>query len=79
VPVSSEDELQAQLDLSRRRGRGDARNAAGVRIHDGRLLAVEISTHPGFRAGRPTPLESSTQGAWDSAADGSRFLKLSTK
>ena len=50
-----------------------------------RLLAVEIATHPAFRAGEPQPLGvfafTSVSGGlqWDSAADGRRFLSLADK
>ena len=37
-------------------------------------MAVEIATIPSFRAGIPHPLGSSPFRAWDSAADGKRFI-----
>jgi serine/threonine protein kinase len=63
------------------RWRGDGRELY-YRSLDGRLMAVEITTHPEFRPGKPQPLGIATGGgglysalaAWDCTADGRRFL-----
>jgi hypothetical protein len=60
------------------RWRGDGRELY-YQSRRGRILAVEIATHPAFRAGNPQPLRVSIFGVWDSAADGKRFLKLLLK
>ncbi|MEO8052631.1 MAG: protein kinase, partial [Acidobacteriota bacterium] len=44
------------------------------RSRGGALMAVEIATKPTFRAGNPQPLGNLPLPAWDSAADGKRFL-----
>ena len=58
--------------------RGDGRELY-YRSRDGGIMAVEIATHPAFRAGPPKSLGIFTSQSWDSAADGSRFLILATK
>jgi Tol biopolymer transport system component len=63
------------------RWRGDGRELY-YRSLNGRLMAVEITTHPEFRPGKPQPLGIATGGgglysalaAWDCTADGRRFL-----
>jgi Tol biopolymer transport system component len=66
--------------------RGDGREVY-FRSRSGGLMAVEIATNPAFRAGEPRPLgvlasafvNSVGSSTWDSAADGTRFLRLATK
>ncbi len=58
--------------------RGDGRELY-YHSRDGAIVAVEIAAHPAFRAGPPKSLGISASQSWDSAADGSRFLKLATK
>jgi Tol biopolymer transport system component len=54
--------------------RGDGRELY-YRSREGRLMAVEITTNPVFRAGNPQPLGFSPPSpAWDSSSDGKRFL-----
>ncbi|MGD1097422.1 MAG: protein kinase [Bryobacteraceae bacterium] len=66
------------------RWRGDGRELY-YRSRGGGLLAVEVATNPAFRAGNPQPLGPLNFGnavsavAWDSTADGKRFLRLATK
>jgi Tol biopolymer transport system component len=61
------------------RWRGDGRELY-YRSADGRVMAVEIATHPEFRVGKPqqlgplTPLGRDVDNVWDSTADGKRFL-----
>jgi Tol biopolymer transport system component len=59
------------------RWRGDGRELF-YRSRGGRVMAVEIATKLAFRAGSPQSL-GSLPGAWDSAADGKRFLVLASK
>ena len=59
------------------RWRGDGRELF-YRSRGGRVMAVEIATELPFRAGSPQSL-GSLPGAWDSAADGRRFLVLASK
>jgi Tol biopolymer transport system component len=58
--------------------RGDGRELY-YRSRGGELMAVEIATNPTFRAGNPQPLGVLTFVYWDSAADGRRFLRMTTK
>lgn len=58
------------------RWRGDGRELY-YRSRDGKLLAVEIATHPAFRAGPPQPVGLLTVASWDAAGDGRRFLFIS--
>ena len=60
------------------RWRGDGRELY-YQSRDGKIMAVEIATNPAFRAGNPIPLGVSVSGAWDSTADGKRFLVAATK
>ena len=67
------------------RWRGDG-GELYYRSRNGGLVAVEIATNPTFRAGPPQPLgvltsafvNSVGSSTWDSAADGSRFLRVAT-
>ena len=58
------------------RWRGDGRELY-YRSLDGRHMAVEITTHPAFRAGPPHPVGPVTVATWDVSADGRRFLFIS--
>jgi len=68
------------------RWRGDGRELY-YRTRGGQLMAVEISTNPGFRAGNPQPLGVLTFASadlyedwgWDAAADGKRFVGSTIK
>ncbi len=58
--------------------RGDGRELY-YRSVEGRVMAVEIVTHPEFRSGKPQPLGpqaplENAPAMWDSTADGKRFL-----
>ena len=65
--------------------RGDGRELY-YRSRNGGLVGVEITTNPAFRAGKPQVLgvfvpafvNSVGSSTWDSAADGKRFLKVTT-
>ncbi len=68
------------------RWRGDGRELFYLSLPDyesvpeGRAMAVEIATDPAFRAGKPYPLGIvPLVNAWDSLADGRRFLVSVTK
>jgi Tol biopolymer transport system component len=69
------------------RWRGEGRELYYRSYPDGRVMAVEIATSPGFRAGKPQPLGPMAMlrggvysgGPWDSAADGKRFLALESQ
>jgi Tol biopolymer transport system component len=66
------------------RWRADGRELY-YRALDGKVMAVEISTKPEFRPGKPQPLGfsaatgTSSGFMWDSAADGRRFLVAAPK
>ena len=55
--------------------RGDGREIF-YKTPEGRLMAVEITAGPVFRAGIPHLLGVTAPGVWESAADGKRFLRL---
>jgi eukaryotic-like serine/threonine-protein kinase len=69
------------------RWRGDGQALYYRSLSDGKVMAVEIATHPAFRAGKPRPLGIALPippawpdlgSLWDSAADGKSFLTLTT-
>ena len=79
-------EAGGPLQISNDRGvepvwRGDGRELYYRSLRDGKLMAVDISTNPAFRAGIPRPLGITAGGElgdqWDSAPDGKRFLLAS--
>jgi len=63
---------------------GDGRELYYRSPLDGKVMAVEIATNPVFRHGKPQPvgplvLQGPYSGAWDSTADGRRFLAPAAK
>ena len=56
--------------------RSDGRELYYLTYPEGRMMAVELSADPVFRAGKPQPLGLAIplRAAWDSTADGKRFL-----